>query len=281
MYGFGRPYGLVQGLGEGAAETLAGHLQDVEGARLTRGRFQEQAGAAVYVQDVTPAGDENRGRGDVPQQGLLGDLAQRRLLGDRRLGGAGREHRTGRGRRELVTGAGPRSADVLPARVQLGLAVHPREQVVELADPFGRAQEQEPTGVERVMKQEDQLLLQLRPQVDHEVAATDEVEFGEGRVLDHVLLGKDNHVADALADAVPGAVRFGGKKPRQSLGREVGGDAGRVETGAGGGDRAAVDVGGEHLRRVTLLEGLDPLLEEHREGIGLLAGGAPGRPHPD
>ena len=72
-----------------------------------------------------------------------------------------------------------------------------------------------------------------RAHIDQQVAATDQVEFGKRRVFDHVLLGKDQHVADALVDAVGAAVRLRGEKARQPFRRDVGGNAGRVDAGAG------------------------------------------------
>ncbi len=48
------------------------------------------------------------------------------------------------------------------------------------------------------MKQRNELLLQVPAHVNHEVAATDEIKPGERRVLDHILLGEDQHVADVF-----------------------------------------------------------------------------------
>ena len=153
------------------------------------------------------------------------------------------------------------------------------EQRVGLADSLGRAEEKEPAGVQRVVEDRNEPLLQIRAEVDHEVAATDEVELRERRILDDVLLGEDEQVADPLVDAV--AAVLGGKKPGEPFGRDVGGDAGGIDAGARGGDRPAVDVGGEHLHRVTLLERLHPLDQKDGERIRLLAGRAAGRPDAD
>ena len=75
--------GLVQGRGQVAPQSFAGHLQDVVDAGLARGRFQVHPGAAVEVEDVALAVDERAGRGDLLQQRLFGQFAQRQFPGDR------------------------------------------------------------------------------------------------------------------------------------------------------------------------------------------------------
>ena len=60
--------------------------------------------------------------------------------------------------------------------------------------------------------------------------------------------------------AVEGAIGLGSKKARQSFRREVGRDASRIQTGSSCSDRPAIDVGGEQLYRVVLLERFHVLL---------------------
>ena len=95
-----------------------------------------------------------------------------------------------------------RAREVLLALVQLGLAVQHGKQVAKLADALGGAEKQHAAGFQRVVEQRNELLLQFHAHVDQQVAAADQVQPGERRVLDHVLLGEDQHVADALVDAV-------------------------------------------------------------------------------
>ena len=52
------------------------------------------------------------------------------------------------------------------------------------------------------MEDRQQPALQVYVQVDEQVTAGDEVQLGEGRVLDDVLQGEDGHLANLLADAV-------------------------------------------------------------------------------
>ena len=49
------------------------------------------------------------------------------------------------------------------------------------------------------MKQWDQFLLHLRGKIDQQVAATQDIQFGEGRIHDQVLLCKNHHFPDFFA----------------------------------------------------------------------------------
>ena len=96
--------------------------------------------------------------------------------------------------------------------------------------------------------------LQFRVHINEQVTASDQVESGKGRVFDDVLLGKDQHVADAFVDAVGVAVGLGAEKARQSFRGDVGGNVGRIQATAGGDDCPAVNVGGEKLHHEVLFE---------------------------
>ena len=81
------------------------------------------------------------------------------------------------------------------------------------------------------MEEREQPLLRLRVQIDEQVAAGDEVEFRERRVLADVLRREDDHLPNFLLDAIVAV--FLGEKPRQPFARHVHGDALRVNPGAG------------------------------------------------
>ena len=97
------------------------------------------------------------------------------------------------------------------------------------------------------MKERQELLLQLRGQVDEQVPAAQDVELGEGRVHDDVLRGKDHHLPDGLADPVAALVLD--EEPAQALRRHIRGDVGRENALAGFLDGVPVQVGGEDLER--------------------------------
>ena len=131
------------------------------------------------------------------------------------------------------------------------------------------------------MEQRNELFLQIAAQVDQQVAATDQVQLGEGRILDHVLLGENQHVANVFFDAKDAVIRLGREEARQPLRRKVGGDGGRIDAGAGRGNGVAVDVRGKHLHIEVLFHRLLAFGQEDGQGIGLLSGGAPRGPDTD
>ena len=174
-----------------------------------------------------------------------------------------------------------RPEEILLALVELVFAVQGDEQVAEVPHGLGGPEEEHPSWVQRVVEEGDDLSLQLAVQVDEEIAAADEVELGEGGVLDDVLLGEDEEVADVLVNPVGGAVGLLREEAGEPLRGEVGGDAGRVEADPGLGDGPAVDVRGEELHVVVLPELLHPLQQKNGERVRLFAGGAARRPDPD
>ena len=66
-----------------------------------------------------------------------------------------------------------------------------------------RTEYQEARGLEGVLQDRPDLALQHVAQVDQHVAATDQVQLGERRVLCQVVPGKHAHVTDILTDLVP------------------------------------------------------------------------------
>ena len=186
--------------------------------------------------------------GDLLQERLFGQFAQRQFPGIGCLAGNPWDNPLVQERGNLAHGHALCAAKTLLALIQLHFTVQRSKKVSEFAYGLGSAQEEKAARVQGIMKQGDELLLQVAAHIDQKVAATDEVEFGEGRVFDHILLGKDQHVADAFVDAVGAALGFGREETRQPLRRDVGGDAGRIDAGPGRGNGLAVDVGGEDLQ---------------------------------
>ena len=149
------------------------------------------------------------------------------------------------------------------------------------AHAFGGAEQQPAVRLQCEVEKRDELLLQFRAQVDQHIAAADQIEFGKGRVFDDVLLGEHQQVTDGFIDAIGAANGFGGEKARQAFGRKIGGDAGRIAAGAGGGDGPAVDVRGEQLHREAGLDRLHVLDQQDGDRVGLLAGGTARGPDAD
>ena len=76
------------------------------------------------------------------------------------------------------------------------------ELVGQLARRLARAEEQHAAGLEREVKQRQHLLLHQRLEVDQQVAAGDEVDARERRVVDHVVLREHDHLPQLLDDPV-------------------------------------------------------------------------------
>src|SRR5262249_30101847 len=146
------------------------------------------------------------------------------------------------------------------------LAIDRMEIAVKVSQRFGRSQEQETARFEGVMKEGDDLPLQFWPQVDQQIAAANQVHTRKWRVFLHALHGKDDHLADLLADLV-GAVIFD-KEALQTFWRNVGGNVVRVYAKAGPLDGLVVDVGGENLHQVFLFAHGHLLTDEHGNRVG-------------
>ena len=130
------------------------------------------------------------------------------------------------------------------------------------------------------MAEPEQTLLERRLEVDHGVAQRDQVEMREGRIDRHVMVRKD----DALAqDPLHLEVSSGGVHPRRAEIRRDGRCLERV-----------VATQSRHLQcRLVEIRGEDPELsgevggsaqglgDEHRHGVGLLTSGAARYPDPD
>ena len=274
--------GLVQAHREVATQTFTRHFQNVVDAGLALRRLQVHAGAPVQVKYVSLAIDQRRGQRELLQQGLLGKLAQRALGQVRRFvgGGQGRPVVVHQRRQKPAQRSALGALKIFLALVDLGLALQHGKQVALFARRLRRAQEQHAARLQGIVKQRDQLLLQFCAQVNQQVAATDQVELGERRVLDHVLLREHQQVTNAFVDPVGAAVGLEREKSGQPLRRHVVGDAGRVHTGTGHGDGAAVDVGGKHLHLVAGLEQLQPFLQQDGHRISLFTGGTTSAPDP-
>ena len=159
------------------------------------------------------------------------------------------------------------------------LGVHRAEQVPVGGDRLGRPEEQVPARPQGVVEQGDQLLLQVRPEVDEQVPARDQVEPGERRVADQVVAREQAQLPDLLDHVVLAALLE--EEPLEPLGRHVLGDRQRVGPLAGDGQGPLVDVGGEDLDLGRVRDPVEPLADEHGQGVRLLPGGAPGHPDAD
>ena len=129
------------------------------------------------------------------------------------------------------------------------------------------------------MEDRHHLLLQHRPEVDEHVAAADEVEPRERRVLRQVLAREHAHFADRLRDLVA-AIHLD-EEPPEPIGADLGQTAFGVESRPRLLDRRVADVGAEYLNRVGAAPIAEVLEQHDGHRVDLLAGRASGNPDAD
>ena len=67
------------------------------------------------------------------------------------------------------------------------------EKIAEASDGFRRAQKQKPVRLEGIVERRNCLPLEARLEIDHQIAATDEVHARKRRIVDEILSRKNNH----------------------------------------------------------------------------------------
>src|SRR5208337_792768 len=129
------------------------------------------------------------------------------------------------------------------------------------------------------MKKRQDFVLRFRLQIDEEIATTNEVYVGKGRVRQNVV----NREHEAVAQFVrhPILVIFSREESRQPVRRNVRLDRIWIEPVAREGHGARIDVRRENLKARWPLQLLESLEEQHGERIGLFTGAAPRTPNAD
>ena len=121
------------------------------------------------------------------------------------------------------------------------------------------------------------LLLKLAIEIDEQVAARDEIEPGEWRVLEQAVAGEQDHVPKLSLGPV--VVSLSREKAAKTLLADVGLDRDRVSALASNGKPTGIQIGTENLNlRADLVVG-SFLQEQHRDRVGLLARGTARHPY--
>ena len=142
---------------------------------------------------------------------------------------------------------------------------------------LGRAEQQEAAGVQRIVESAAHLLLQFTVEIDEHVAAGNQVDAREWRILEEIVQREQHHVAQILAHAV--AVALADEEAAQALLAHIVLDRRRIAALASDGQRACIEIGAEYLDRRTQIAPAALLHEQHGERIGLLAGRTSRHPH--
>ena len=164
--------------------------------------------------------------------------------------------------------------------IDLVRAIRELEQVVERADRFGQAQDEEPARIQGEVEHRQQPFLQRRRHVDQHVAARHQIDARERRIDRDVLPREDAEVAHALLNPVVPILLD--EEPSQPLGTDFRLDALRIEAGARLVEEAGIaEVGREDLNRSLRLGRVEELQQGHRDRVRLLAGRAARHPDAD
>ena len=221
----------VQCRAQAVEQSLTRHLQQIQ-AGFAGCRLEVRAGLAPELDDLQVGIDDDARRG-VAIEDDAADFALQRLL---RLRDFLRQPLRRHARRRVVDADGHRrSARRRLLAIDAEFLVGQAEQPDLRADGLGLSQHEESLWVERVMEDRDEPLLQHDVHVDQDVAAENQVETREGRILGQVLPREDAQIAHGLADAVA-AIDLR-EEAAQDLRRDVRLDARRIESGAGVFDR--------------------------------------------
>ena len=259
------------------AQAIARHLEDAA-AWFAHRRLKIPARVAVNIEHLTFGIDDGGRRDVLLEEHLLGEVAhahaQRHRLKRRTQptdrAEVVRRHRRGQ---QLPRRDGASALEQFPLLVDCG------EEIRGGAHRLRTAKEQVTARIERVMEERHELLLQEGVHVDEQVAAADQVDPREGRILGDVLLGEDKAISNRLDHAVALAVLD--EEARQALGRDIGTDARGIDSGSRTLDGLGIDIGREHLHRHVALDVACSLQDQHGDRVRLLTRGATGHPHAD
>ena len=152
------------------------------------------------------------------------------------------------------------------------------EQSFLTRQPFGGAEEEITLRVQRKMKPGDDQALKIGRQIDHQVAARDQVEPGKRRILHQVVRGEDAGLAQVGADAILPVLER--EEPVPPGLRQVLDGGGGVDAVACGDQGGGVDVGAEDLKAAAVAAAVHLLEKQDREAVDLLAGGTARHPDP-
>ncbi len=243
--------------------------------RLATGQAQVAPNVLGQVHDAAFA-IHDHGRWRVVLQYPLmhvGEGKAAMLVGMRGLRGQGRPRRDQWQHRTAL----PHRARLRASTVDAVVLVHDFVMGSRAVGGFRRAEEQVTARPQCKVEHVQQPLLDLTIEVDQKVPATDQIDARKRRIAQNVVHREQHAVADRLVDAV--TALFLAEELTQPGRRHVGHDRLRIHASAAEGNRALVDVAGEHLKRRRRGEGVGLVGQQHRDRIRFLAGGAARHPY--
>ena len=235
------------------------------------GGAEKRPDMAAKVQHLELFADDDARRHKALEQLALGDVLQ---VGDA-PGRLGKVRRLAR-RRRREAHVERRRVGAVAAAIQLGLAVDRREQLRRVTDALRAAEHQAALVGEGVVQDAQGAPLRRGLQVDQQVAAGDQIDAREGRVLEQVVAREDHQVANRARHLV--ALLFAREEAPEAHLAELCDAGGAVDAAPRLTDAGVGDVGGEDLTAQIAPSGLEGLGHEDGQRVGLLAGGAARHP---
>ena len=263
--------------GGGQVQVLMQHGEKVQ-CRLARRQGQVIAVAAEKVQHRIVRAKDDRSRHELFQELGVDGFAAGVRRGGASLVDAGRRDGLDVGDRK---GGRGEVFDFAFTFVQVDFfrAADRFEQVDVFAGRLALAKEEVAVVFERRVEDGKQPAPQHRLEIDHDVAAADQIQLAERRVREDVVGGEHNHPPHFLADLV--LIVLLDEELGQTLRGYIVQNIFRVQALAGLLDRAGIDIGRKDFDIPRHLHLLHRFAEKDCEGVGFLPGGAAGAPNPD
>jgi hypothetical protein len=126
------------------------------------------------------------------------------------------------------------------------------------------------------VEHEQELLLELRAQIDEDIAAADEIDPREGRIVHQVLQREDAQVTDGLLDFIAATGLH--EEAFEAVRRDALGDGRRVDARAGLLDSRCAQIRSEDLQAGGAGRRAEILQQRDDERVHLLSRGASGNP---
>ena len=180
--------------------------------------MQKSSRPGKRVDQLTSITEQQAGRHDPLEERVIRpEQLRQRMASTGRLKWRDRNPRSGG--REGMDARVDGDPSVTAFSIHAPVLVDDLEAARDGAGRLARAEEQNAAAVQREVEQRQHLLLRRRLEVDEQVAAGDEIDARERRVLDDVVLREDDHLAEVGDDLV--AVAVPGEVAREALGRDV------------------------------------------------------------
>ena len=159
------------------------------------------------------------------------------------------------------------------------VGIQDAEHIVIVEHRLGAAQEQETPVIQRHVEDREEIPLQHGLEIDQKVSAADQVQLSERRILENIVLGKDDHLADVVPDLV--LVSLPVEITAQPHHADILDNVVAVDAPGRRGDCVGIQVRREDLDIPAAVHLLHDLRKEDRDGVSFLTGRAASHPDTD